>query len=110
MGGLTVTALIIRFGYRVQAFAWTLLFIFQPISAVFYPLAILPFWLQFIARLFPAAYVFEGMRAVLIEGRLNNYYLLVAFLLNIIYLSLSLFFYKYMFQKAKEKGYLTQFT
>lgn len=39
-----------------------------PFAAVFYPVAILPHWLQPVALAIPAAHVFEGMRATLTHG------------------------------------------
>jgi ABC-2 type transport system permease protein len=54
-----------RFGQEAEILAWSLVFLFQPISCVFYPLEVLPSWLQAVAWFNPAAHVFEGMRAVL---------------------------------------------
>jgi ABC-2 type transport system permease protein len=54
-----------RFGQEAEILAWSLVFLFQPISCVFYPLEVLPGWLQAVAWMNPAAHVFEGMRGVL---------------------------------------------
>ncbi|MBI2029805.1 ABC transporter permease [Candidatus Gottesmanbacteria bacterium] len=108
--GIFINGIIIRYGYRVQAFAWTLIFAFQPISAVFYPVSVLPPFLQIVARLTPASYTFEGMRAVLISGTFSLELLLLGSLLNLIYLVLSLLFYSRMFNAAQKHGYLIQFS
>ena len=63
--GVLTTSLIMRFGQEAEVLAWSMVFLFQPISCVFYPLAILPGWLQAVAWANPAAHVFEGMRLVL---------------------------------------------
>ena len=63
--GVFTTSLIMRFGQEAEILAWSLVFLFQPISCVFYPLEVLPMWLQAVAWINPAAHVFEGMRAVL---------------------------------------------
>ena len=63
--GVLTTSLIMRFGQEAEILAWSLVFLFQPISCVFYPLEVLPVWLQAVAWMNPAAHVFEGMRAVL---------------------------------------------
>jgi ABC-2 type transport system permease protein len=34
---------------------------------VFYPLSVLPTWVQAIARVIPATYVFEGMRGIVLR-------------------------------------------
>ncbi len=106
---LFVTGLIIRFGWRVSSFAWTIISIFQPFSAVFYPLSTLPYWAQKIGLLFPSTYVFEGMRQVLWNNKLDTNNLIISFGLNLIYLVLGLLFYRWMFKVALEKGLLIKF-
>jgi ABC-2 type transport system permease protein len=63
--GVFTTSLIMRFGQEAEVLAWSMVFLFQPISCVFYPMDVLPAWLKAIAWVNPAAHVFEGMRAVL---------------------------------------------
>lgn len=63
--GIITTALILRYGQGAEALAWALAFLFQPFSAVFYPVQVLPPVLQRVAWLLPTTYVFEGMRMVL---------------------------------------------
>ncbi len=67
--GVLTTSLIMRFGQEAEVLAWSMVFLFQPISCVFYPLEVLPAWLQAIAWVNPAAHIFEGMRAVLTMGQ-----------------------------------------
>jgi len=38
------------------------------VSGVYYPVSVLPGWMQIFARISPAAYMLEGMRAALLEG------------------------------------------
>jgi ABC-2 type transport system permease protein len=68
--GIITTALILRYGQGAEVLAWAVAFLFQPFSAVFYPVAVLPPVLQRIAWALPTTYAFEGMRAVLSGGRL----------------------------------------
>lgn len=63
--GIITTALILRFGQGAEALAWALAFLFQPFSAVFYPVSVLPPALQVAAWGLPTTHAFEGMRAVL---------------------------------------------
>ena len=102
--GIFITGLIIRYGMRIQAFAWSLIILFHPISAVFYPVSVLPPFLQKIALLLPTAHIFEGMREVLGTGTLSSEHLIWAFALNVIYLIFSAWFFTFMFEKAREKG------
>jgi len=59
--GLFGAALLLRWGPRIQTIMFMLGFIALPISGAFYPVAILPSWLQSIAYIFPFAYIFEGL-------------------------------------------------
>ena len=43
------------------------MFLLLPLACVYYPVAMLPAWLQSVAWALPPTYVFEGMRALLIE-------------------------------------------
>ncbi len=106
--GVLTTSLILRFGQEVEVLAWGLVFLFQPISCVFYPMDVLPGWLQAIAWMNPAAHVFEGMRGVLLEGTLPLAHLAWSFGLNLVYLALMIWFFHYMFGVCKERGLLVR--
>jgi len=61
--GLFILGIIFRLGTRIQALAWGLVLIFQPLTAAFYPLSVMPPVLQTVARALPPTYVFEAARA-----------------------------------------------
>jgi ABC-2 type transport system permease protein len=106
--GMVTTALIMRWGQSAEALAWGIPFLIQPVCAVFYPLSVLPAWLQPISRAIPATWVFEGMRQVLRGDGLSTQYVLWAFGLNILYLIAAGLFFNYMFAVAREKGLLAK--
>lgn len=106
--GMFVTALILRVGQGAENVAWLAIFLIAPISAIYYPVAVLPDWLQFIAWGLPTAAVFEGMRAVLVEGVFSLPLLLRAILLNLLYLGLGAAVFFYSFQVARRRGLLLQ--
>lgn len=108
--GLIINGLIILYGYRVQAFAWTLSLLVQPFSGVFYPVSAMPAWMQQVSKCLPTSYIFEGMRTVLREGRIDYAGLLSAAMLNIVYFIISTCFFTWSFQKAKEKGMIMKFS
>ncbi len=108
--GLIVNGLIVQHGYRVQAFAWTLILIIQPVSAVFYPVAAMPLWMQKIAYFLPTSYIFEGMRSVLSHGRFDYQNLLIASGLNLVYLCLSISYFARSFRKAQQSGMIIKFS
>jgi ABC-2 type transport system permease protein len=102
--GFFICGLLIYWGMKAQDFIYTIGWLFAPFSAVYYPLAVLPGWVQSIARMLPMTYVFEGMRQVLKTGTISVSYLFLSFSLNILYLAGALYFFKHMFEKSKQKG------
>jgi ABC-2 type transport system permease protein len=106
--GMFVSGLILRFGQGAESLAWAIIFLFQPIAAVFYPVAVLPAWLQPVSWSTPAANVFEGMRTVIIEGRIDWDLLACAAGLNVIYLIVGGGFFLWMFRLARRDGVLLQ--
>jgi ABC-2 type transport system permease protein len=63
--GILGSALVLRFGPASEWLLWPLPALLSPFAAVFYPLAVLPQWMQWVAHALPPAYVFEGMRGLL---------------------------------------------
>ena len=106
--GMFTMALVLRFGQAAEALIWGLPFLIQPISAVFYPLAVLPPWLQTIAKAFPSTHVFEGMRSALKTGSVETKTLVAAVALNAVYLAASAAFFAWMLGRVREKGYLSR--
>jgi len=106
--GMVTTALIMRWGQSAEALAWGIPFLIQPVAAVFYPLNVLPGWLQWIAVCIPATHVFEGMRQVLNKQGLSMHHLAWAFGLNVIYLVCGALFFRHMFNIARRKGLLAK--
>ncbi len=106
--GILTMSVIMRFGQQAEVLAWGLVFLFQPISCVFYPLSVLPGWLQPLALANPAAYVFEGMRVVLLHHSVPWGYLGWATGLNVLYLLLMIVLYQYTFAVCKDRALLVR--
>lgn len=102
--GIVILAVIFRYGTRIQALAWGLVFIFQPLTASFFPVSVLPEPLKTLAYAFPPTYVFESARSALVDISINWQYAGIAFLQNLIYFILSLLFFNFMFNKSKDIG------
>lgn len=107
--GLVVSALVLRLGLGAENLAWVAVFAVAPLCGVYYPISALPAWLQPISWLLPPAYVFEGMRAVLFEGRFRGDLLLAAVLLNIGYFAGAVLVFLRFCHVARQRGlFLTQ--
>jgi ABC-2 type transport system permease protein len=106
--GLLITGIILRFGTSAQVLAFGIMFLIQPFTAVFYPVSILPKYIQYISYSLPSTYVFEGLRAVTNSGIFLSSYFLIGLGLNLVYLALSLWFFYRMFARVKKNGSLTK--
>jgi ABC-2 type transport system permease protein len=106
--GVLTTSLIMRFGQEAEILAWSLVFLFQPISCVFYPLEVLPHWLQLVAWMNPAAHIFEGMRGVLSEGMVPFAHLAWAGGLNAALLVMTIILFYKTFAYCKVQGSLVR--
>jgi ABC-2 type transport system permease protein len=106
--GVLTTSIIMRFGQQAEVLAWGMVFLFQPISCVFYPIEVLPPVLQSIAWVVPPAHIFEGMRAVLTTGTMPVTHLLWATGLNFGFLVIIVVWFYHTFNVCKERGMLVR--
>jgi len=106
--GIVTTALILRFGQEAEVLAWALGILFMPVSAVFYPVDVLPPFLKAVAAAIPSSYVFEGMRGVLSNGGFPTGDLLRALGLNAVYMAAAFLFFYRSFRVVKRKGLLVR--
>ena len=106
--GLAVCALLIRNGLAAESFAWASIFILAPLSAVYYPVDVLPEAAQAIAAVLPSAHVFEGMRAVMIQGVFRTDLFLWAIGLNVVYIAAGAALFLYAFEIARRRGLILQ--
>jgi ABC-2 type transport system permease protein len=106
--GLAICGLILRQGMGAEGLAWTVVFTLSPISCVYYPVSILPNWLQYIAWALPSTYIFEGMREVLFSRIFDSAYFFSALALDIFYLAVGAAVFFYSFQNARRRGALLQ--
>ena len=106
--GLAVSAMILRWGLGAEELAWAAIFLVAPVSGVYYPIAVLPPALQAISYVLPAAHVFEGMRAVLLQHTFRADLLQNAILLDLVYLMLGATVFAIAVHSARKRGALLQ--
>lgn len=104
--GLIMSGVIMRYGLGAENIAWGAVFILQPLSAVYYPVNVLPGWLQPVAHVLPSMYVFEGMRALLFTHVFRVDLLVSAIALNIVYIALGVGVFLFYFRVARQRGQL----
>ena len=106
--GLSVSALILRWGLGAEELAWAAIFLFAPVSGVYYPIGVLPAVMQWIAWTLPTAYVFEGMRAVLLHGEFSWTMWWMGFGLNCVYIAVGCALFAWAVVFARRRGLLLQ--
>ena len=83
--GLLVTSGLLRFGPSFENIAWASLFFLAPLGCIYYPIEILPYSLQIIAKALPLVHIFEEMRNILINETVNNLAILKSLFISLIY-------------------------
>ena len=106
--GLFNVSMVLRFGHTVGPLTWSIPWLLQPVSAVFYPVSSLPLWLQKVSEILPLSYVFEGMRQVLTFHTFSFELFVKSLILNVLYLSISIGFFIWIFGKVKKSGRLVK--
>jgi ABC-2 type transport system permease protein len=106
--GLMVAALVLRYGLAAENLAWGVIFVIAPISAIYYPVSVLPGWLQNVSWCLPSSYVFEGMRGVLLENVFKWDLLFGAIALNAVYVAAGVAIFFAAFRGARLRGALLQ--
>jgi len=106
--GLLANGLVLRFGLGAEEIGWAVVFLIGPLSGAYYPISVLPIWLQHIAYSMPTAWAFEAMRSGLIEGRIAWNLLGIAMLLNWLYFCACAFLFYRLVESGRERGLLLQ--
>jgi ABC-2 type transport system permease protein len=106
--GVVVSGVILRNGMGAESLAWTLMFVLMPLTCVYYPVSVLPTWLQTVAWALPPTYVFEGMRALVLDQVFRADLMVAAFALNAVYLTVAVFVFLQLLKSARRIGSLLQ--
>src|SRR5438132_8339691 len=106
--GIVVSGVLLRNGMGAESLAWTLMFVLMPLACVYYPVSVLPDWLQVVAWALPPTYVFEGMRALIMEHVVRVDLMVEAFVLNALYFSAGVVAFLQLLKSARRVGSLLQ--
>jgi len=103
---LLVTSGLVRFGPSFENIAWASLFFLAPLGCIYYPIEILPEWLQIISKLLPLVHIFEEMRNILIYDMINYAQIFKAILMSFLYFIFGVFIFYCSYKGAKVRGTL----
>ena len=88
--------------------AFLCLFLFLPLTCVYYPVSVLPDWLQYVAWSLPPTYVFEGMRELLIDQVFRADLMVEAFIFNVALFAAAAYAFVRLLESARINGSLMQ--
>jgi ABC-2 type transport system permease protein len=108
--GVFGSAIVLRFGPASEWLLWPLPAVLAPFAAVFYPLATLPAWMQWVAHALPPAYVFEGLRSLLAGRAFPLTSLWQGGAIALLQLLLAGFFYGRVYRHAVRTGLLARYS
>jgi ABC-2 type transport system permease protein len=108
--GIVTTAVVLRLGPSAEWFVWPVPAIISPFAGVFYPLSTLPVWMQFIGKLLPPSYVFEGLRTIVAGGELPMAALIRGLCLAVLYVVLACWFFTRVYRHAVRTGILARYS
>jgi ABC-2 type transport system permease protein len=108
--GIFGAAVVLRLGPSAEWFIWPIPAIVSPFAGVFYPISTLPEWMQLIARLMPPSYVFESMRAIVLDTAFSASSLLWGMGLAVLYIVLACVFFTRVFRHAVRTGLIARYS
>jgi ABC-2 type transport system permease protein len=108
--GILGTAMVLRLGPASEWLIWPIPTLLSPFAGVFYPIHVLPRWMQAISLALPPSYVFEGMRAV-VAGRPAPWgQLAIAMGLAAVYLGLACLVFAATYRFAIRTGLIARYS
>ncbi len=108
--GIVGSAVVLRLGPAAEWFIWPIPATLAPFVGVFYPLSTLPQWMQYVGRLLPPSYVFEGMRKVVSGGTASAPLLAIGGGLAILYLAAAGWIFVRIHRHAVRTGLIARYS
>jgi len=107
--GIMAAILPLLFTERGEEMTFIISSVLLLVSGVYYPISVLPGWMQGLARVSPATYVLEGMRATVLDGRATSelgQYLLPMGVIGLLTIPLGMAIFTAVERYAKRTGRL----
>ena len=108
--GIMASALVLRLGPSAEWFIWPIPALISPFAGVFYPLEVLPGWMQVVARCIPPSYVFRNLRLLVRGGSVNPFDLLVGGILAIGYILLACMIFTQTYRTVVRTGLVARYS
>jgi ABC-2 type transport system permease protein len=108
--GILGAAVVLRFGPASEWFIWPVPALVSPFAGVFYPIATLPVWMQYICRALPPSYVFENVRAIVAGGSLSKGGLSLGVVLAVIDVLLACWVFVRVYRHSVRTGLIARYS
>jgi ABC-2 type transport system permease protein len=108
--GIVGCSLVLRLGPSAEWFVWPIPSMLSPFVGVFYPLSTLPLWMRVVSRALPPSYVFEGMRAIVLGGRVAASSLVIGATLAVLYLFGAALLFARVYRNAVRTGLIARYS
>lgn len=108
--GIVGCTVVLRFGPAAEWLVWPIPAILSPFACVFYPLSVLPDWMQWVAQALPPAYVFENIRTIMNGGTARLVDLWLGAGLGVLYILLACLLFVRVYQRAVRTGLIARYS
>lgn len=108
--GILACAVVLRFGPASEWFIWPIPALISPFVGVFYPISTLPPWMQYVSRLLPPSYVFEGMRAVISGAEVSGRGLLWGLCLAVLSVLFACWIFSWVYRHVVRTGLIARYS
>jgi ABC-2 type transport system permease protein len=108
--GIAGAALVLRFGPAAEWLVWPIPALISPFVGVFYPLAVLPGWMQPLSHALPPSYVFESLRALMQGQPVPDGAMLTALALSLAYIGLLGWVFARVYRFALKTGLIARYS
>ncbi len=107
--GIFGVSIVLRLGPSAEWFIWPIPALLSPFVGVFYPLSILPQWMQYVGWILPPSYVFEGIRAIVNGGAFSASTLVFGIVLACVYIILAYVAFLAVYRKSVRTGLIARY-
>ena len=108
--GILGAATVLRFGPASEWFIWPIPALVSPFAGVFYPVATLPRWMQYICRVLPPSYVFENVRAIVAGDPISPSGLTISVVLAIAYVAAACWIFVWVYRHSVRTGLIARYS
>jgi ABC-2 type transport system permease protein len=100
--GFLATSILVIWGPRVQALIFIMGYLFAPISGAFYPVSMMPTWVQYLALSSPLMYIFNTMRNTITHNAFPWYEGMIGLGLSVCYViaAIAIFIRCFAYRKS----------